>query len=356
MTTLTTPDLTAPIHGSDPTVPGDGIGRAPRHLGRWLPILAMIVLIVLLGGYTNRREPSFLSEFNLNGLLIATMPLALAAMGQASALMVRAFDVSVGALMTMCVVVASFVLTPDASWFQLIGGMLFVIAVAMATAGFNVALIRGLKLSSIIATLATMSILQGLSLWLRPQPAGPISFKFSDLLLTSVGFVPVAFIVIIVVAIVADFWLYRTAGGLAARAMGFDEVSAGRRGVRVSYLFVRAFFIVGFAAAIGAFFLAAQVGIGDPQIGQSYTLTSIAAAVLGGASLLGGRGSFIGAVVGALFLNVVINILPFLGVSASYGRILVGIFTLVALSFYQAPELWARLKLAVSNLRLTRSR
>ena len=83
--------------------------------------------------------------------------------------------------------------------------------------------------------------------------------------------------------------------------------------MRVAYLFIRAFFITAFAAALGGLFLAAQVQIGDPNAGFSFTLTSIAAAVLGGASLLGGRGSFIGAVVGALFLNVIINILPYLG-------------------------------------------
>ena len=124
--------------------------------------------------------------------------------------------------------------------------------------------------------------------------------------------------------------------------LGSTRQSAARRGVRVGYLFVRAFFISAFAAAIGGLFLAAQVGIGDPNVGLSFTLTSIAAAVLGGASLLGGRGSFVGAVVGALFLNVIINILPFLGWSASYGRIMVGVLTLVALSFYQAPELLLR--------------
>ena len=78
--------------------------------------------------------------------------------------------------------------------------------------------------------------------------------------------------------------------------------------------------------------------------------------MLGGASLLGGRGSFIGAVVGALFLNVIINVLPFLGWSASYGRIMVGVLTLVALSFYQAPELLARFRTFVANVRLSRSR
>jgi ribose transport system ATP-binding protein len=325
------------------------------HLGRWLPIVAMLVLIFVLGLYTNNREPSFTSEFNLNGLLVATMPLALAAMGQTSALMVRAFDVSVGALMTMCVVTASFVLTPDSTGWQLVLGVLAVIGVALAVGTTNVILIRGLGLSSIIATLAMLSILDGISLWLRPQPDGPINSGFINFLLKSVGFMPIAFVVIVVIAFAADIWLYRSSGGLAARATGLDEQSADRRGVRVGFLFTRAFFISAFAAAMGGLFLAAQVGIGDPRIGTSYTLTSIAAAVLGGASLFGGRGSFVGAVVGALFLNVVINVLPFLGWSASYGRIMVGALTLLALAFYQAPELLARFRTFVANFRLSRS-
>ncbi|MBI5089206.1 MAG: ABC transporter permease [Actinobacteria bacterium] len=250
--------------------------------------------------------------------------------------------------------VSSFVLGPDESWPSLILGLLLVILVALGVGAVNVALIRGLKLSPIIATLATYSALQGVCLWLRPIPEGYISSKFIDKVLYSWGFMPVALIIVTVIAIAADIWLYRTPGGLAARAMGLDEESASRRGVRVVYLFVRAFFISAFAAAIGGFFLAAQVQVGDPTSGLTFTLTSIAAAVLGGASLLGGRGSFVGAIVGALFLNVIINILPFLGWSASYGRIMTGLLTLVALTFYQAPELSKRAKVALANLRLSR--
>jgi ribose transport system ATP-binding protein len=246
------------------------------------------------------------------------------------------------------------VLDPDESWPELILGMLFVIAIALAVGGVNVILMRLLKLSSIIATLATYSVLQGVCLWLRPIPKGTISFDLVDVLLYSVGFMPVALILTTLIAVLADVWLYRTSGGLAARAMGLDEEAASRRGVRVAYLFTRAFFITAFAAAVGGLFLFAQVQTGDPNAGFSFTLTSIAAAVLGGASLLGGRGSFIGAVVGALFLNVIINILPFLGWSASYGRIFVGLLTLVALSFYQAPELIQRAKTSIANFRLKR--
>jgi ribose transport system permease protein/ribose transport system ATP-binding protein len=337
------------------TVSSRGAILGRLQLRRWGPIVAMLLLTLGLGAYTNQRQPAFTSEFNLNGLLVATMPMALAAMGQTSALMVRAFDVSVGALMTMSVVTASFVLTPDSAGWQLVLGVIAVFGVALAVGTTNVILIRGLGLSSIIATLAMLSILDGISLWLRPQPDGPINSGYINFLLKSIGFVPIAFIVIVVVAIAADVWLYRTTGGLAARATGLDEQSANRRGVPVRLLFVRAFYLTAFAAAMGGLFLAAQVGIGDPRIGTSYTLTSIAAAVLGGASIFGGRGSFIGAVVGALFLNVLTNVLPFLGWSASYGRIMVGALTLIALALYQAPELLARFRMFVSNVRLSRS-
>ncbi|MGD9996793.1 MAG: ABC transporter permease [Ilumatobacteraceae bacterium] len=330
--------------------------RPPFQKGRWLPIVAMLVLITILGAYTNSKDSQFLSTFNLNGLMNLTLPLALAAMAQTSALMVKAFDVSLGALITLCVVVASFVLGPGESWPSLLLGMLFVIVIALGVGAVNVILIRWLKLSSIIATLATYSALQGVCLWLRPTAKGSSSSKLVDTLLYRWGFMPVSLIVITVIAIAADIWLYRTRGGLAARAMGLDEEAASRRGVRVGYLFVRAFFISAFAAALSGFFLFANVQVGDPTSGLSFTLDSIAAAVLGGASLLGGRGSFTGAVVGALFLKTIITILPFLGWSNSYGRIMTGVLTLVALTFYQAPELSARAKAALSNLRLSRGR
>lgn len=328
--------------------------RPEFQRGRWLPIVAMSLLILLLGAYTRSKDAAFLSTFNLNGVMVATLAMALAAMAQTSALMVKAFDVSVGALISLCVVVSSFVLDDGTSWPSMFLGILFVIGVALGVGAVHVLLIRLLKLSSIIATLATYSALQGVCLWLRPQPRGNISFEFIDKLLYSWGFMPVAMLVVVGIAVAADIWLYRSPGGLAARAMGLDEEAAARRGVRVSFLFVRAFFISAFAAAVSGFFLAAQVGVGDPTSGLSFTLTSIAAAVLGGASLLGGRGSFVGAVIGALFLNTIINILPFLGWSSSYGRIMVGLLTLVALSFYQAPELSKRAKTAIANFRLSR--
>src|SRR6185312_1153235 len=102
-------------------------------------------------------------------------------------------------------------------------------------------------------------------------------------------------------------------------------------------------------------------GIGDARVGSGYALTSIAAAVLGGASLMGGRGSFVGAVVGALFLSLIINILPLPNILPGFLRewsdalplVSIGALTLLALVLYQSPELWSRTRAAWQDRRAT---
>jgi ribose/xylose/arabinose/galactoside ABC-type transport system permease subunit len=320
-----------------------------------MPLALMCVLMVAIGAYTDRQNSTFLSDYNLNGLFIATIPLALAAIGQTNALMVRVFDVSVGAQITMGVVIASFTIPDGSPWYRLVWGIIAVVAAGIGFGLFNVFLTAVLGLSSIIASLATLSILEGVALWLRPIPEGSISQSFANAMLKSVGFMPIAFIGVVVVAVLADLWLYRSGGGLTARAVGLDETSAGRRGAQVGLIFVRALLLSAFAASIASLFIAAQVQVGDPNVGLEFTLTSIAAAVLGGASLAGGRGSFIGAVLGALFLTELTNIVPFLGLDSSWSLMLVGALTLLALAFYQGPELAGRLRTAVSDFRTARS-
>jgi cytosine/adenosine deaminase-related metal-dependent hydrolase len=97
-------------------------------------------------------------------------------------------------------------------------------------------------------------------------------------------------------------------------------------------------------AAVASFFLGAQVGVGDARAGQSFALTSIAAAVLGGTSLAGGRGSFIGALIASLFLAMIVNILPFLGQSNAFGLISIGVVTVLGLLLYQVSDIQALVK------------
>jgi ribose transport system ATP-binding protein len=303
----------------------------------------MSTLIVALGAYASLRQDAFLTEYNIGNLLLTTMPLALVALGQTVALLVRGFDVSVAALMTMCVVTASFTLKPGASTFSLVAGAFAVVGVGVATGAFNAMLIRFFRLPSIIATLGTLSILEGASLWLRNAPQGPISSDAIDALNSSASFVPLAFVAVAVLAVLGDLWLYRTRPGLALRAVGLDETSSRRLGMRTGVVILLAFVACSVLASLAGFYLAAQVQIGSPIIGNQ-ALESIAAAVLGGAALSGGRGSFVGSLLAALFLTEIDNVLPLFQQPTEYAEMTIGVLILLALVLYQAPELVGRLR------------
>jgi len=308
-----------------------------------LPLVLMTVLIVAVGAYATVRQDAFLTSFNINNLLLMTMPLALVSLGQTCALLVGGFDVSVAALMTFCVVLASYTMTFDTSGWALLPGGLALIAVGLATGIFNAVIIRVLELPSIIATLGTFSILEGASLLLRDHPEGPISSDAISGLTTSVGFLPIAFVTVVALAVLADLWLYRTPTGLAARAVGLDETSSRRLGMATGRIVIFAFVICSVMASLAGFYLAAQVQIGSPLIGN-FGLESIAAAVLGGAALSGGKGSFVGTLLAALFLSLIDNVLPLFHQPTEYSQITIGVLILLALVLYQSPELLGRLR------------
>ena len=115
------------------------------RLGRFsgaLPLFLMTLLIVAVGAFATVRQDAFLTSFNLNNLLLLTMPLALVSLGQTCALLVGGFDVSVAGLMTFCVVVASYTMTFETSGWALLPRGLVLVAVGLATGIFNVVLIR----------------------------------------------------------------------------------------------------------------------------------------------------------------------------------------------------------------------
>jgi len=309
-----------------------------------LPLVLLSILILAVGAYATVRQDAFLTSFNLNNLLLLAMPLTLVSLGQTCALLVGGFDVSVAALMTFCVVVASFTMAYDKSGWALFPGALVLIAIGLGTGLFNAVLIRVLKLPSIIATLGTLSILEGAALLLRDHPEGPISSDAVDGLTNSVSFVPIAFIVVVALAVAGDVWLYRTRTGLATRAVGLDEMSSRRLGMAAGRIVVAAFVVCSVMASLAGLYLAAQVQIGSPILDIGFSLESIACAVLGGASLAGGRGSFVGALLAALFLSLIDNVLPLFHQPTEYSQMTIGVLILVALVLYQSPELLSRFR------------
>jgi 5-methylthioadenosine/S-adenosylhomocysteine deaminase len=304
----------------------------------WMPVALQLLLIGAVAFYTSSRFPGFLSASNLRSILILAIPLALVAIAQTHALLVGYLDLSVGAMISLSVVIASFLIFSGATTTQILIGIGAILLCGLAVGLVNAGLVRGVKIPSIIATLATLSILDGISLTMRGTPGGTIDRGFTELLRTSVGPIPVALILVVVGAGLLDAWLHGSGSGLQLRATGFDERSAKRSGVRTNWVRVRALLLSALLATVASFFVMARTGIGNAQIGSSYTLNSITAAVLGGAALTGGRATFMGAVVAAVLLALIISALPFLGLSSEHGLMIIGVLVLFGIALFEGGD------------------
>lgn len=305
----------------------------------WMPVALQVALIGGLLWYTTSRFEGFLNETNIFNILVLAMPLAVAAIAQTHAILVGYLDLSVGAMISFGVVLASFLIGAEATLSQILIGVAAILGAGLVLGLVNAGLIRGVKIPSIIATLATLSILDGISLSMRPTAQGIISGDLASFLTATVGPVPIAFVVIVVGAALLDLWLHASGSGLRVRAVGFDERSAKRGGIRTNWVRVRALLLVGVLAAVASFFVMARSPIGNAQIGSAFALNSITAAVLGGASLAGGRATFIGSTVAALLLALIITVLPFLGLSPADGMMIIGVLVLIGIILFQVGDL-----------------
>jgi ribose transport system ATP-binding protein len=169
---------------------------------------------------------------------------------------------------------------------------------------------------------------------LRPQPGGLFDPRITAALTATVGPVPVAFVLLVVVAVGLQIALRRTRIGVALRAVGSDSAAGRLNGLRPRRVRLVGFAVCSVLAGLGAAFLMAQVGSGDPNAGIDYTLTSVSAGVIGGASIFGGRGSFVGTVAAAFLVTQAVGIVQFLGLDAAWSSYLPGAMTLVAVALY----------------------
>jgi 5-methylthioadenosine/S-adenosylhomocysteine deaminase len=305
----------------------------------WMPVALQILLVASLLLYTNARFPGFVNGYNVEQILILALPLIVAAMAQTHALLVGYLDLSVGGMIGLGVVIASFLIGAEASITQILMGTGVILLCGVALGLVNALLIRGLKIPSIIATLATLSILDGISLTMRPTAQGVISEDLASTLTASIGPIPIAFIVIVAGAVLADLWLHASGSGLELRAVGFDERSAKRGGVRTTWVRVRALLLSALLAAVASFFVMARSPIGNATIGSTFALNSITAAVLGGASIAGGRATFVGGTVAAILLALILTVLPYLGLSPDDGPMIIGVLLLLGIVLFQLGDI-----------------
>jgi ribose transport system ATP-binding protein len=315
---------------------GGSTGSGLRHFLQSDNAAAVPLALVTgaLGLYVFSQNANFLSSFNIYNILLLATTLGFIALGQTIAVLMSGIDLSVGPLAGFLVVVASFFVSDDKSWGMVATGFLLMFVGALIVGAINGLLIRFANFTPIAATLAMYIGLQGMSFLLRDSPNGYINSAVVEVINWQFGPIPLAFLVLVAFALAGEYALRNSRPGWQLRATGSDEESARRIGVRIDRTFVFGYICTSLLTALGAVMLMAQIGVGDPRQGANYTLSSITAVVLGGTSLRGGRGTFIGTVIGALLLTEVLNAATFLGLSEIYQYVFQGTLILIAALIY----------------------
>lgn len=279
--------------------------------------------------------------------------LCFVAIAQAIAVITGGLDLSVGSVMTLTNTIAS-VLVQGEPWQVALG------CIATLGAGAAFGLVNGLivvygRLQPIIATLATGAVAMGLALFIRPTPGGSVDgdlnwamtnslrdlaetyglFDYGEAAwLPPVGWIPVPLIILVVVVVAIWVPFRRTVTGRTIYAIGSAEGAAFMSGLPIDRARICAFTLAGFFAGCAGLYLAIQTGVGNADIQQAgvYTLNSIAAVVLGGISLLGGAGSAVGAIIGALILRVISFYFRILSIDPLMQTLVEGVVLLAAVS------------------------
>lgn len=292
------------------------------------PLIGLLVLSIAL----SLLSDSFLSTSNLLNVMRQVSINALIAFAMTYVILCAGIDLSVGSMLALAGAICASLIT---------GGMDAGTACALTLlAGAAMGLFNGLiitqgKAAPFIATLATMTIYRGLTLaFTEGRPISGMS-NHSDLFdLIGNGYllrtIPIPVVLMFVVFGIAWFILNRTAFGRHTYAVGGNEEASRISGVRVDRIKVLVYTLSGLMAALAGIVLTSRLDSAQPTAGAGYELDAIAAVVLGGTSLSGGRGWIIGTLIGALLIGVLNNGLNLLGVSSAYQFVAKGIVILLA--------------------------
>ncbi|PYM15906.1 MAG: sugar ABC transporter permease [Verrucomicrobia bacterium] len=332
--------------------------------GGLLVVICLLgLLLTLFGGRVERPEfkknaageiekimverNKFFNAQNLINLAKDTSFFAVMAVGATFVIICGGIDLSVGAVYALASVLAALVLHrfgtdgPHSSvspWLSVPLGMAVCIGSATLCGLLNGGMIVALKVHPFIITLGTMTIYRGVAFVITAgQSVGAFPTAFPDLVKWEVygGLRLVPFLVMVLVTILGTVYLTRLAAGRRIYAVGGNELASRYSGVRVERVKLSVYVISGLSAGIAALLAIGYYGSASSGDGAGYELDVIASAVVGGASLSGGRGSALGALLGALIIKMIDNGIVILRIDQSYSRIIIGAVVILAVMLDQ---------------------
>jgi ribose transport system permease protein len=296
------------------------------------PLLAALLFVAMFALFVI-EHPAGLSGNVVNTAANKGVLLAFVAMAQTIPVLTSGLDLSVGSVFVMANCLASTLVT--GSPLEVALGVAAVLASGLVCGALNGLVVVFGRLQPIIATLATGAIYYGVALWLRPAPGGEVNERFADFMIGSLGDI-VPFSIVLLVAVVLLVWIpyRRSVLGRAAYAIGSSRQAAYMSGVPIKRATFVTYVLAGLFAAIAGLLLTCLTYSGEANalLGGSYTLSSIAAVVVGGTSLYGGSGGAIGSIFGAFVLRTIGDLLFVFDIDPLSQPLFLGVVLLISVS------------------------
>lgn len=295
-------------------------------------LLALCIFIVMFIIYTTNHPAGFSANVVQTAANKGVL-LAFVAMAQTLVVITAGIDLSVGMILLLTNCLASWLVvgTPLETTLGVIG----VLAAGLVCGAINGAIVIYGRLQPIVATIATGAVYYGIGLLLRPFPGGSVNEDLADALTGKLfDVIPTSLVALLVVVMVVWVPFSRSEFGRAAYAAGSSETAAYMSGVPIRRGKFLAYALAGLLASIGGLFLTFFTYTGEAAYasGNAYTLFSIAAVVLGGVSLFGGKGSAIGAIFGALAFRTIGDLLFVFDFDPLWQPLFQGVILLIAVS------------------------
>jgi ribose transport system permease protein len=301
--------------------------RRLRDIGFWAEWAALVGLIVLVIVF-QVANPTFLSTGNIESMLVAAAILTILAVGQTFVVATAGIDLSIASTMTFAAVVFG---QGYLHHWGLVVSLLAAVAAGTLVGVVNGVIIARGKITDFIVTLGTLSAAAGAALvFSNGKPVTVIDLFLLRLSTGGLGIFGWFAIIAAVVAVIAHIVLFNTRFGTHVLATGGSPEAATATGISTARIKIAVYTISGLLAGLGAILLVARIGAAEPAANTSFLLNSVAAVVLGGVSLFGGRATILGPVIGALLLTALTNGLTLLGVSQFYQPLAVGIVVVLA--------------------------
>jgi ribose transport system permease protein len=311
---------------------GPGTDEALRLLRRHQWSFGLFALLLIFLAITKAIQPSY-GAAELQDLARGALPLALAAVAQAIVVISGGIDLSIGPMMALASVMAASQMVNQSEGYGVVVA-LGVLAIGLLLGTINGALIVITRVPDIVVTLAMSFVWAGAALLVLASPGGGSAQWLKSLVNGSVGseWLPRAFVFLVVAVGVVWVPLRRSRTGISLYAIGSDRLAAFRSGVAVGRTKILAYALGGVFSALGGLALTGYTGIGAPVPGN-YTLLGVAAIVLGGVSLAGGRGGVVGPVIAVLVLSIIRSDLTFLNVNPNLATVIQGLILIGVVMF-----------------------